>query len=76
MRRGRRMPDPQRPRPAADGLTRPLAFAGVGFSAIEHAASTPLGVPVPRQVRDAGAIRVFAGTPMFRGNGLVITSEP
>ena len=70
------MPDPQRPRPTADGLTRPLAFAGVGFSAIEHAASTPLGVPVSRQVRDTGAICFFAGPPMFRGGGLVIASEP
>lgn len=30
----------------------------------------------PRQVRDPSAICVFAGSPMFRGSGVVITSEP
>ena len=30
----------------------------------------------PRQLRDANAICVFAGSPMFRGSGLVITSQP
>lgn len=30
----------------------------------------------PRQVKDPNVICVFAGSPMFRGSGIVITSQP
>ena len=44
-----------------------------------HAAEAVLqasGRAGARQVRDASAIAVFSGSPMYRGSGLVVTSEP
>jgi acetyl-CoA acetyltransferase len=44
-----------------------------------HAAEAVLqasGRAGARQVRDGSAICVFSGSPMYRGSGLVVTSEP
>jgi len=68
---------------AVDGALPLNTFGGAlsqgRLHGMGHAAEAVLqasGRAGTRQVRDASAIAVFSGSPMYRGSGLVVTSAP
>lgn len=81
--RGEAFPFVQDGRIAIDGELPVNTFGGSlsqgRLHGMGHAAEAVLqvsGRAGRRQVRDANAICVFAGSPMYRGSGLVVTREP